>query len=425
MSREDNLTALRSAIEKRHGRGRIGRASMMRPHDIPRIPTGSLSLDFVIGGGLPIGRTIMFRGPESSGKSTTSQRIAGIAQGLCANCLRPPADLTVEEAENKDTGEVEFRAVAKCDCAASGLYVPRKAPNETEPAWRSREAAYRKNSFEEYRVALVDMEASYDPSWGEVLGLDNNRLVHVIPDTAEEAIDIYCALLSSGSIDMIIMDSIAAMTPSKEIEASAEDWQQGLQARLVNKFVRKAQSASNQVAADWGRVPTQVWIQQEREKIGISFGDPTVVPGGKGQLFACSVIMQMWSSKWKKGVVDGDFKAEFQIDLGREVRMNFRTIKNKTFPAKGTGSYTMGIAGSHRGEVLEQPYLLAQAEKYGAVRKESDRKWWLGDETFTSKASMLARMEEPEVRGTLKKVLLERMLGSLDAMSDKAEKGDE
>jgi len=361
----------------------------------------------------------MFRGAESSGKSTTSQRISGIAQGLCANCLRPVELLGVDEVVNEKTGEVEYKAQAECDCVAAGLFVPRKGPKEPEAEWRHREATYKKNSYEEFKVALVDMEASYDRAWGAVLGIDNDRLVHVIPDTAEEAIDMYCALLLSGSIDLILMDSIAAMTPSKEIEASAEDWQQGLQARLVNKFVRKAQSASNQVGAEWGRVPTQLWIQQEREKIGISFGDPTVVPGGKGQLFACSVILQMWASKWQKGVVDGDFKKAFQIELGKEVRMNFRAMKNKTFPARGQGGYIMGIAGSHRGEVLEFPYILAQAEKYGAVRKEGATKWWLGDETFTSKASMLARMEEPEVKGALKKALLEKMLGGLDGMTDK------
>lgn len=422
MDRELNLKALGEAIEKRHGKGRIGRASMMRPHDIARIPTGSLSLDFVLGGGVPVGRTTMFRGAESSGKSTTLYRIIGIAQGCCANCLRP-VETEVAEVVDKKTGEVTCQTTGTCDCAATGLYVPRKAPGETEPEWRHRQAASRENSFEEFRVALVDMESSYDPSWGEALGIDNRRLVHVIPDTAEEAIDIYCALLSSGSIDLAAIDSIAAMTPSKEIEASAEDWQQGLQARLVNKFVRKAQSASNQVAAEWGRVPTQLWIQQEREKIGMAFGDNTVVPGGKGQLFACSTIVKMWSSKWKKGKIDEEMKEEFRLELGSEVRMNFKVIKNKTFPALGQGGYVMGVRGANRGRVLEQPYLLAQAEKYGAIRQEGS-KWILGDEEFKTKAAMLARAEEPIVVASLKRALLAQMLGNDIAGSEEGEDGE-
>lgn len=416
MSRETNLNSLKKAIEERHGKGRIGSASMMRPHDIPRIRTGSLALDFVLGGGIPVGRTIMFRGAESSGKSTTLYRIIGIAQGLCANCLRPVKDIAVAEMVDPKTGEVNYRTEAECDCVKAGLYVPRKAPGETDAEWKQRLKAYKTNSYEEYKVALVDMEASYERSWGEALGVDNDRLIHVIPDTAEEAIDIYCALLSGGSIDLAAADSLAAMTPSKEIEASAEDWQQGLQARLLNKFVRKAQSASNQVASEWGRMPTQIWIQQEREKIGMAFGDNTVVPGGKGQLFACSVIAKMWSSKWVKDKRDENLKKDFHLELGKEVRMNVKVTKNKTFPALGQCGYVMGIRGANKGRILDDAYVLAQAEKYGAVRKESDTKWWLGDESFNTKASMLARMEEPETRAALEDALLAKMLGS-DEMS--------
>lgn len=410
MGRADNLKSLKTAIDERHGKGRIGSASMMLPHDIPRIPTGSLNLDFVLGGGIPAGRTIMFRGAESSGKSTTLYRIIGIAQGLCANCLRPVDEIKVVEVVDEKTGEVDYRAEAECDCVATGLHVPRKAPGETEPEWRHRQAKYNSNSYEEYKVALVDMERSYEIAWGTTLGVDNDRLIHIVPDTAEEAIDIYCALLQSGSIDLAAIDSIAAMTPSKEIEDTTENWQQGLQARLINKFVRKAQSASNQVASEWGRVPTQIWIQQEREKIGMAFGDNTVVPGGKGQMFACSTIVKMWSSKWQKAKIDEKMKKEWQLEIGKEVRMNFKIVKNKTFPALGTGGYVMGIRGARAGVVLEQPYVLAQAEKFGAVYKVSDTKWKLGDEEFKTKASMLARLEEPEVYADLKAELLRRML---------------
>jgi len=412
LDRSSNLASLKEAIEKRHGKGRVGRASMMRPHDIARLPTGSLALDFSLGGGIPIGRTTMFRGSESSGKSTTLYRIIGIAQGLCANCLRPPVDLEVKESVDAKTGVVSYFATANCDCVSAGIYIPKRAPMETEPEWKSRQSKYKKNSYEEYRVALIDMEASYDPSWGAALGVDNNRLEHVIPDTAEEAIDIYCALLASGSIDLAAVDSLAAMTPSKEIEASAEEWQQGLQARLLNKFVRKSQSASNQVSSEWGRLPTQIWIQQEREKIGIAFGDNTVVPGGKGQLFACSIIVKMWSSKWVKDKRDEGMKKEFQLELGKEVRMNYKIVKNKTFPALGQGGYVMSIRGARRGEILEAPYILAQAEKYGAVRKESDTKWWIGDELFKSKSAMLSRLEEPQMLAIIKSVILEKMLGT-------------
>jgi hypothetical protein len=209
---------------------------------------------------------------------------------------------------------------------------------------------------------------------------------------------------------MLIVDSLAVMTPSAEVEASTMDWQQGLQARLLNKMNRLAQSALNVVAKERGRVPTQLWINQERVDIQKKFGKKEKLPGGKAQMFSASVIVNMWASKWEKATADADLKKDFQMEVGKEVRMNFHVEKNKTAPARVTGNYVLRLAGREAGKIVEGPYVLAQAQKYGLVRKESTSKWMLGDEEFKSKSALLARMEDPRVFRALKRGILERML---------------
>ncbi len=92
--------------------------------------------------------------------------------------------------------------------------------------------------------------------------------------------------------------------------------------------------------------------------------------------------------------------------------MNFKFIKNKTFPALAAGMYRMGLRGREVGKVMELPYVMKQAEKYGAIRTEGEqtKKWFLGDEQFKTKGDMLARLEQPEVFLKLKGALLVKML---------------
>lgn len=408
MSRLDALKRFASKVDTRYGSGTVGIGVSVA--DIPRIATRSLALDVALGGGIPVGRTVMFYGEKSSGKSTTAYRIAGVAQGLCANCLRP-ADTTVEELIDESTGEVEFYQVGNCDCFNMGLLSPRQYPDEKKADYAARLEGYKSNSYEEYRVALIDLEASFDRSWGERLGLDERLIVYVRPDTAEEAIDIYDSLLRTGSVDMFILDSIAAMTPSKEVEESVEKWQQGLQARLVNKFVRKVQASSNAVAREYGRLVTQVWINQVREKIGVMFGDNTTTPGGKGQGFATSIEIKMWSSQYNtESIVELPGK-EKDIEVATTVRVNFRCTKNKTAPPKATGSYVMHLA---TGGILEDNLIVSLAERFGILRKESATKWFVGDDVFKTKTSAVEHLLG-EDRSYFESMFKGRLLAGVDA----------
>ena len=402
------------AINKTHGKGSVSSARVIRR--IPRISVGSLSFDRALGGGLAVGRVTIFAGEESSGKTTNALRAGGIAQKLCRNCYR---QVDIQEFEEVDDGEggVEGVPVAECDCYKSGLFKPMQYADEKVHDFKARLKGYEDNSYEEFRVALVDPEGTFDIDWGEKLGLDIDRLLYVKLDTAEETIDGYDALHRTGEVDMFILDSLAAMTPSEEVEASTENWQQGLQARLLGKFARKMVSSQSSVIKSFGRHPTHLWINQLRQKIGVSFGDNSVLPGGMAQKFASSTTVRMWASKWEREKRDEDLVAALQTESGVRVRMNMKTLKNKTAPAFQTGSYNMHVVGENAGHVDEMDYVIAMAKKFGLYREEgegSGKKWYVGnDEVFKRKSEAMARMMEPKTFAVMRKIVLDKLLGNV------------
>jgi recombination protein RecA len=403
MSRLDALKKLSASVDKQHGAGTM--AVGVRHMDIPRLETGSLSLDISLGGGIPIGRTTIFYGDKSSGKTTTAYRTAGNAQGLCAHCLRK-VETTVVEEENEATGEVTWHQEGHCDCYQRGLFVPRQYPEEKKDEYAARVRGYVENSYEEYRVALFDYEGAYDKRWAAQLGLDDRLIVYVRPDTAEEGIDIYDSLMRTGAVDLFILDSLAAMTPSKEVEESVEKWQQGLQARLLNKFCRKTQSSVNSVGRDFGRVPTQLWINQLRMKIGVMFGNPETMPGGMGQGFVSSCEIKLWSNGYDIQEVESIGGDDKDLQVAKSVRINFSVEKNKTAPPKGKGSYSMELES---GKVDQLNLYVSLCERYGELSKDG-AKWTLGMQTFTSKKAAIEAMQEAREWARLTAFLRKKMI---------------
>lgn len=378
MSRKDKLRQFAKSVQEHYGTKvvEIGMTTV----DMPRLPTGSLGLDIALGGGLPMGRVTMLYGQKSSGKTTTAYRIAGLAQKHCANCLRL-CDTFVEEIEG------DFEQMGVCSCYSEGIYKPRKHPGEKVAEYKERVKVYESNSYEPFTVAVVDLEGSYDSSWARSLGLDERLIIYVRPDTAEEAIDVYDSLMRTGAVDLFILDSIAAMTPSKEVEESTEKWQQGLQARLVNKFCRKSQSTANAIAREYGRAPTQIWINQVRQKIGVMFGSNETVPGGMGQGFATSCEVKLWANDFATDTFS--ISSKEKMESAKSVRVNFKVNKNKTAPPKRTGNYVMSL---HDGSVDDLKLVYALAERYGEIEKIGPTKWRLGVNEYKSKKAMIAAM---------------------------------
>jgi|GEM_PF-5166099 len=382
---------------------------------------------------------------HNSGKTTQALRVGAIAQKLCANCLRFVDDITVVETGfDEDTGEIEYEAHGTCDCYKNGIFKPvpypedfsnrekgthkqievevtdektGKTKNKKTTAFKERIKRYEENSYEEFRVAFFDHEGTLDLAWAKRVGVDTRLLLVVDPSTAEEGIDLYDEMMRTGAIDLFILDSVAAMTPSIEVEASTEDEQRAAQAKLINKFVRKVTASVIDVKRDFGKLVTQIWINQERMSMA-KFGPGSIMPAGMGQKFGSSVIVSMWPSNWEKETFDSDLKKNFQLEVGKEVQMNFKIIKNKTAASQATGSYVMRVVGARQGMVEELKYVLDQAMKYGLFREKKDgskKTWFVGDEEFQKKGSALARIENPEVFDKMKKVLMKYMLEGIDA----------
>src|SRR3982750_3701362 len=136
-------------------------------------------------------------------------------------------------------------------------------------------------------AAFIDAEHALDPEYAKALGVDTDNLLVSQPDTGEQALEIADMLIRSGALDIIVIDSVAALVPRAEIEGEMGDSHVGLQARLMSQALRKITGALNQSHT------TMIFINQLREKIGVMFGSPEVTTGGRALKFYSSVRLDV------------------------------------------------------------------------------------------------------------------------------------
>ena len=187
-------------------------------------------------------------------------------------------------------------------------------------------------------VAFIDAEHALDPYYAKNLGVDIDSLILSQPDTGEQGLEIAEALIRSGAVDVIVVDSVAALVPEAEISGEMGDSHVGLQARLMSQAMRKLSGAISKAKA------TLIFINQIREKVGVMFGNPEVTPGGRALKFYSSVRLEV-----RRGE---------QIKNGTELvgnKMNIRVVKNKVAPPFKLASvdliYGKGI--SQTGELVD------------------------------------------------------------------------
>ena len=305
----ENLEKALANILKKHGSGSILQGEDKVEYE--RIPTGSLGLDIITGGGYPLGRFVEVYAPESSGKTTVA--IHGMIQAQ------------------------------------------KKYPDK--------------------RVAIIDSEHAFDRNYAEDLGLKMDEVLIVQPDNGEQGLDIANDLIESGEVSMIVIDSIAALTPKAEIDGEIGENKVGLHARLMSQACRvmTAKTQKHQTVV--------YWTNQLREKIGVMYGSPETTPGGNAMKFYASIRIDLRKSKGKDLDANGDITNS---------KVTARTVKNKTFPPFRSCEFDI-LFGEGIDKTSE---LLYYGEKSGVVQKAGSWYSYNGDRLGQGAASVKQLMRD-------------------------------
>jgi recombination protein RecA len=238
-------------------------------------------------------------------------------------------------------------------------------------------------------VAFIDVEHALDPQYAKKLGVNTEDLLISQPDTGEEALEIAEMLVRSGAVDLITIDSVAALVPKAEIEGEMGDAHMGLRARLMSQALRKLTGVLSKAST------SAVFINQVRQKIGISFGNPYTTPGGLALKFHASVRM--------------DIRRISTLQQGNEsigIRVKVKVVKNKLAPPFKEAEFDImyGTGISKEGELIDFGQSLNLVEKSGA--------WYTYGETSLGQGRENAKLflkENPKISEELENKIREEL----------------
>lgn len=317
------LSMVLNQIERNFGKGsimRLGDAARMK---VETIPTGALTLDLALGGGLPKGRVIEIYGPESSGKTT-----------LALHAL----------AEVQKLGGV---------------------------------------------AAIVDAEHALDPIYAKALGVNIDELLVSQPDTGEMGLEVVDQLVRSSAVDLVVVDSVAALVPRAEIEGEMGDAHVGLQARLMSQALRKITGSIGKSQC------TVIFLNQLRQKIGISYGNPEVTTGGNALKFYASVRLDIRRIQTlKKGTEEYGIRAKVKV------------AKNKVAPPFRIGEFDILFGQG----ISTMGCLLDLAEQEGIVIRKGAWYSYDGDNIGQGRDNTVQRLlEDPEFAAKVEAQVKEKL----------------
>jgi recombination protein RecA len=238
-------------------------------------------------------------------------------------------------------------------------------------------------------AAFIDAEHSLDPDYAQKLGVDTDALLVSQPDTGEQALEIADMLIRSGAIDVIVIDSVAALVPKAEIEGEMGDSHVGLQARLMSQALRKVAGALNQTKT------TAIFINQLREKICVMFGSPETTTGGKALKFYASVRLDVRRIETLKDGTDA---------VGNRTRV--KVVKNKMSPPFKVAEFDIlyGIGISREGGLIDL------GVEQGIVRKAGAWYTYDGDQLGQGKENARTYLREnPDLANEIEKRIKEKL----------------
>jgi recombination protein RecA len=238
-------------------------------------------------------------------------------------------------------------------------------------------------------AAFIDAEHALDPEYAKKLGVDTDALLVSQPDTGEQALEIADMLIRSGAIDLIVVDSVAALVPRAEIEGEMGDSHVGLQARLMSQALRKMTGALSQTST------TCIFINQLREKIGVFFGSPETTTGGKALKFYASVRMDVRRIETLKDGTE---------PVGNRTRI--KVVKNKMAPPFKQAEFDIlyGHGISREGSLLDL------GVEHGIVRKSGAWYTYDGDQLGQGKEnSRNFLLDNPDLANEIEKKIKEKL----------------
>ena len=254
-------------------------------------------------------------------------------------------------------------------------------------------------------AAFIDAEHALDPVYAKKIGVDIDNLIVSQPDTGEQALEITEALVRSGALDVIVVDSVAALVPKAEIDGDMGDSHMGLQARLMSQALRKLAGAVNKTKT------VIIFINQLREKIGVMFGSPETTTGGRALKFYASVRMDI--RKIENIKQDGEF-------VGNRARV--KVVKNKVAPpfreAEFDIVYGQGI--SKAGNILDMAVNLEIIEKAGSWFSYNSEKIGQGRENVKKYL-----IENPKLMEEIEKKVRDNFAKAFENLLDEEEQNKE
>lgn len=265
------------------------------------------------------------------------------------------------------------------------------------------------NMFPDQVAAKLDIEGTQDSVWSAKLGVDLDRLHVIQPETGEAAVDVADALVHTKEVSIVVIDSIAALVPMKEIEDSAEDAQVGLQARLVGKMIRKV-TAGLIKERQRGHYVTVLLVNQYRTKIGgwSPTGEPLSIPGGKALEFAATL---QWVIKNK----EQSGKDAYDVEVITRNEHVFQINKNKMNAGLRSGEFTLirtpdAELGLSEGSVDDAETMLTYAKKFGAYTGAGSKwrlRFWDDDMEFKGvREAVAALYGDIELKWRLRQYLI-------------------